>query len=298
MTAVFPDSRQLKMIVCPNCGSSYRISQASLGEGRTVRCARCRTMWFAQPEDVEEAAIAPFEDTTTLTAEKDANAEPDLYDFAVEAVDDEDDEADGAKGGELVPMGSTPLTPAELEAPAPVVVAVMAEPEPQPRPRNRFLKAPPPKVQKPLSARALTWFCVGGSAVLALLIMGRTSVVAMVPETASLFEAVGLGVNLRGMTFRDIKTSETLLNGTPTLMIEGTIDNITGHEVEVPRLRLSVRGDGGRELFVWVAAPAQPKLAPEASMNFRAQLASPPTDGTAVGVRFLTERDSLLTQSK
>ena len=290
------------MIVCPNCGSSYRISQASLGEGRTVRCARCRTVWFAQPEDVEETAITPFEDTTALgeaaAAGEDERAEPALYDFVDETHDVEDNEVDGAEGGEIMPAGAAPLTPAELEALVPVTVAVTPEPQAPPRPRNRFFKPPPAKVKRPLGARALTWFCIGGSALLVLLVLGRASVVAAVPETARLFEAVGLGVNLRGLVFRDIKTSEELLNGTPTLVIEGTIDNITQHEVEVPRLRLSVRGEGGRELFVWVAAPAQPKLAVEASMNFRAQLASPPTDGMAVGVRFLTERDSLLTPPK
>ena len=36
------------LIACPNCSTSYKIDPASLGEaGRTVRCARCKTKWFA-----------------------------------------------------------------------------------------------------------------------------------------------------------------------------------------------------------------------------------------------------------
>ena len=36
------------LIVCPNCATSYMIEPASLGPtGRTVRCARCKTIWFA-----------------------------------------------------------------------------------------------------------------------------------------------------------------------------------------------------------------------------------------------------------
>ena len=36
------------LIVCPSCATPYMIDQAALGPaGRTVRCARCRTSWFA-----------------------------------------------------------------------------------------------------------------------------------------------------------------------------------------------------------------------------------------------------------
>ena len=35
-------------IACPNCKTSYDVGTASLGmNGRTVRCVRCRTVWFA-----------------------------------------------------------------------------------------------------------------------------------------------------------------------------------------------------------------------------------------------------------
>src|SRR5690242_7277413 len=38
------------LIVCPTCSSSYNIDQASLGrDGRTVRCGRCKNLWFAAP---------------------------------------------------------------------------------------------------------------------------------------------------------------------------------------------------------------------------------------------------------
>src|SRR5207302_227486 len=36
------------LIVCPNCATSYSLESSSLGSaGRSVRCARCRTVWFA-----------------------------------------------------------------------------------------------------------------------------------------------------------------------------------------------------------------------------------------------------------
>ncbi|MGA7034494.1 MAG: MJ0042-type zinc finger domain-containing protein, partial [Pseudolabrys sp.] len=52
-------------IVCPNCSTSYAIEEASLGAaGRTVRCARCKTTWFASAhQPVPEMAIAEDADS-------------------------------------------------------------------------------------------------------------------------------------------------------------------------------------------------------------------------------------------
>ncbi|MGB7858630.1 MAG: MJ0042-type zinc finger domain-containing protein, partial [Pseudolabrys sp.] len=44
------------LIACPNCSTSYMIDPASLGEaGRTVRCARCKTAWFASTPEMAGA---------------------------------------------------------------------------------------------------------------------------------------------------------------------------------------------------------------------------------------------------
>src|ERR1700746_3066674 len=47
-------------IVCPHCTTSYAINPATLGEaGRSVRCARCKEVWLARPEDAVEPAAQP-----------------------------------------------------------------------------------------------------------------------------------------------------------------------------------------------------------------------------------------------
>jgi predicted Zn finger-like uncharacterized protein len=44
-------------IVCPNCTTAYDVKPGTIGpEGRSVRCARCRTVWTATP--APEPAIA------------------------------------------------------------------------------------------------------------------------------------------------------------------------------------------------------------------------------------------------
>src|SRR5262249_40751526 len=46
-------------IVCPSCATSYDLSPAALGNGRSVRCVRCRNVWFATPDAEPAAARAP-----------------------------------------------------------------------------------------------------------------------------------------------------------------------------------------------------------------------------------------------
>src|SRR6201999_1347506 len=49
-------------IVCPHCTTSYAINPGTLGaSGRTVRCARCKEVWLARPEDAVEPASAMAE---------------------------------------------------------------------------------------------------------------------------------------------------------------------------------------------------------------------------------------------
>src|SRR4029078_1785684 len=78
------------LIVCPTCSTSYNIDPVSLGrDGRTVRCGRCKNLWFAAPPspvagfvadviaeaEAREAPAAPPPATTTV----------DVDDFGLEA---------------------------------------------------------------------------------------------------------------------------------------------------------------------------------------------------------------------
>jgi predicted Zn finger-like uncharacterized protein len=66
-----PDGRESPMhIACPNCAISYRVEDSVIGAlGRSVRCVRCKTVWFAAApsnipglRDHEEAATAAATD--------------------------------------------------------------------------------------------------------------------------------------------------------------------------------------------------------------------------------------------
>jgi hypothetical protein len=69
------------------------------------------------------------------------------------------------------------------------------------------------------------------------LIIWRADVVRAMPQTAAFFKMTGMGVNLRGLAFEDLKISTELVNNKPVLLIEGAIVDITRKPVEIPRLR-------------------------------------------------------------
>src|SRR5580704_14200068 len=64
-------------IVCPNCQTAYHVDPSAVGAGgRSVRCARCRTVWFAANTQVlSEIAASHRAEMAQFAA---AGAESDL----------------------------------------------------------------------------------------------------------------------------------------------------------------------------------------------------------------------------
>jgi predicted Zn finger-like uncharacterized protein len=63
-------ARNLAMlIVCPSCSTSYDVGASSLGKnGRSVRCLRCRTVWFAAAVGERRPAVAAPEPAGSVDA--------------------------------------------------------------------------------------------------------------------------------------------------------------------------------------------------------------------------------------
>jgi hypothetical protein len=127
----------------------------------------------------------------------------------------------------------------------------------------------------------------------ASLIAWRLDVVRLLPQTASIYAAIGLPVNLRGLAFDSVRMSRAEHEGIGVLVVEGSIVNVTGRPVEVPRLRLAVRNEARNEVYSWTALPNRSILAPGETLPFRSRLASPPADASEVQVRFFNRRDIL-----
>jgi hypothetical protein len=125
------------------------------------------------------------------------------------------------------------------------------------------------------------------------LVGARNEVVRYFPQTASLFAAIGLPVNLRNLKFENVKISKETENNVDTLIVDGTIVSTGNASTEVPRLRFSVRNVAGQEIYTWTAAPARSILEAGERLDFHSRLAAPPADAVDVLVRFMTAKDAV-----
>jgi len=298
------------LIVCPHCAASYNVQPNALGPGgRRVRCSGCRCQWTATsqlPPSSGEETIAP----SIQPAETQEEALLAAAAAAKRAASLPQNVRDvGADGG-------TVAAPTIVHAPesanistntaANAVLELEARPVAIAGPRDIESVAAATAGQSPRRQRGRTGFFRGTPmrtppaaptlivlqlAAISAIIGWRSDIVRALPQTASLFQAIGLPVNLRGLTFSDLHTSRDDNAGVTVMVIEGTIENVTEAPVSIPRLRFALRNAAGVELLSWTAPPDQPTLPPGETLPFRSRLASPPPDGYDVSVRFLNRVD-------
>jgi predicted Zn finger-like uncharacterized protein len=145
---------------------------------------------------------------------------------------------------------------------------------------------------RPLPAPRRSSYFLTGLMVLALsmgLIGFRQGVVKLWPKAETAYAALGLPVNLRGLSLDHFHTI-AIKDGTETVLgIEGDITNLRDKTAKIPPIRLAIRDVHGRILYSWIVAAQDPKLGANKTMNFRTRLAAPPQGGKDVLVDFVPE---------
>jgi predicted Zn finger-like uncharacterized protein len=300
------------LIVCPSCSTSYDLSAKALGAGRSVRCAKCKTKWFATAE-------APVDAFAAAAAEPVAAPEPPPPDPGLPPIDEvpddalgsfmvdgvmppdpnESDPAAGAAGAEasdpFAVADSPSIVPASEEDSPSFDPTVEDEPENiETLAARRARRAEAERKNKRglvgmvLSLPFLILVLLG---IVVAAIQWRQAVVKHLPQTASLFAMLGMPVNLRGLEFVGVKSTGEFHDGMMVLVVEGTIVNVTRRTLDVPRLRFAMRNAAGHEVYAWTALPGKTQLASGEALPFKSRLASPPPDGKEVIVRFFNRRD-------
>lgn len=132
---------------------------------------------------------------------------------------------------------------------------------------------------------------VAMTALIAVLLFERVNIVRLMPQTATLYAAVGLPINLRGLVFEDVKTTTEMQDSVPVLVIEGTVRSVARDMADVPRLRFAMRNAAGADIYSWTAVPERTQLGPGQLLTFRTRLASPPPESRSAYVRFVQRRD-------
>jgi predicted Zn finger-like uncharacterized protein len=286
------------LIVCPSCSTSYTIEPGSLGSaGRTVRCARCKTTWFADASPAEVAVAAE-----TVGEPSEAYNSPGVIrpDRGTGPNDmGPADEGVAAPGDPTPEAAETSLpTPAAIADAPPLVPAIesfgiTAGSEPD-EIENFAVRRKRLQARRKRARRSSRWTAL----ILVLfafnvaLIGARNDVVRFFPQTASLFSAVGLPVNLRNLKFENMRITKEAQEGVSSLVVEGTIVSIANGATEVPRLRFAARDGAGQEVYTWTALPSRSILGPGEKLDFRSRFVSPPENAVDVMVRFSSAQDT------
>jgi predicted Zn finger-like uncharacterized protein len=307
------------LIVCPSCTTHYQVEAPLLGEhGRSVRCVRCRTVWLAAPSievvsGGEEAWPPAQADDRWAMAElaKETSASEQFTSLGgdASALNDEtasqwmDASPEEPPAPDAFADATDPISIADAPSVAPTVegeatAAVSELPAAGGLGEDiETFAARQARLEAERNARfrlsGVTAIIVALVALNAALIGWRADVVKIVPQTASLFAAIGLPINLRGLVFEGITSTENAQDGVTVLLIEGNIMNPTSGQVDVPRLRLALRDQDGHEVYSWTVLPARSVLAAHEVLPFRSRLASPPVEGRDMVVRFFNRHDKI-----
>jgi predicted Zn finger-like uncharacterized protein len=277
MVSTLPSS---VVIECPHCGTRYQLPPEAIGpKGRKVACAHCGQTWQAN-------AVA-------MTAPPNPDA---IFDVAAER---DLDDAFTAEERAVNPPPEKDPDEGRLQT----IAAIRAAIGPRPRSSEAVIDATGHKSrQKAFNKRqaALTKQLplarirrvarVAGVSLLVALIVGgitfRTEIVRQNPDLAGAYEALGLGVNVIGLEFRDVTTLVTLRNGASVMQVDARIFSVGARETVVPPVLVTLLDDSGASVYEWSVVPDVRDLEPGEVVDFTTQLTSPPARATRVRLTF------------
>ncbi len=239
------------ILTCPECATRYQTDAAQfMPEGRKVRCAKCGHVWFqAPPQPEQEVQFVPKEEPQ----------QPHQPEYE------------------------------EPTQPEPVYSQRVAYAPPEPvYEEDEEIAAPRPRILERLGA-ALGWAALVGIlfAVGWVGIRFRQDVASLWPQSSSLYAAIGLRVNTRGIQIIKEPARFETENGQVVLLVTGKLANITSHELTVPMIRASLTDDDRRhELCHWSFSPNVPTLKPGQVITFHTRFPNPPLTARNIYLRF------------
>jgi predicted Zn finger-like uncharacterized protein len=273
------------VIECPHCGTRYQLPMEAIGpKGRKVACAHCGQTWQANGVTAPPNPDAIF----------DATAEREL---------------DQAFSDEERAVNPPPVQDPD-EGRMQTIAAIRAAIAPRPKPGETVLDAAGQKKrqkafnkrqaaltkQLPLARIRRVSRGASVSLLMLLIICGiafRAEIVQQNPDLAGAYEALGLGVNVIGLEFRDVTTLVTLRNGASVMQVDARIYSVAARDTTVPPVLVTLLDDSGASLYEWSVVPDVQDLEPGEVVDFTTQLTSPPPRATHVRLTFTDSKGRL-----
>jgi len=112
----------------------------------------------------------------------------------------------------------------------------------------------------------------------------RERIMVLVPETTRLYALVGLASAPpppvgEGLELRDVTSVRRLVDGQRTLLIEGSVVNVTDTPQTVPTLRAVLTDPQGQEITHWTFTAEGGDLPPGGVTTFQTSTQDPPREG-------------------
>ncbi|HEY8594450.1 MAG TPA: MJ0042-type zinc finger domain-containing protein [Devosiaceae bacterium] len=268
------------IIACPHCDTRYDVSAETLGSaGRQVQCARCGKAWRATAESaVEElkvvggvaiemarpsagrakdAAVAP---PNQGTPPPDDNLFSDVAEAALDAGF-EAEEKRSVHNASSIP----PATKVDMALIRKRRHAMMR------RQKELARGLPSSRIRRTVRTVAITALVIliGGGLSL------RTELVRVMPSLAGLYSAIGLGVNVIGLDFTDVRTLRARKDGKDVIEVSARIVNVAGRAVFVPPVLVDLFDAGGKPIYAWTVVPREHVVGPGESFDFSTQVTAP-----------------------
>lgn len=272
------------IITCPNCQTRYQVAQNAIGSaGRKVQCANCQQSWQAVPEPDEPPPPKPRLVETKKTSDEldkpplDPGAEAEM-DAEFEAAAGQETGRKSAHDPESLMRSMEELADGELDT----GLSEQRHRAMRARQQRFAKKLPMGRVRK--NARIVAFTLLG------IIVIGgfflRTEIVRMFPELAGVYQAVGLSVNVIGLEFDNVETLRAQQDGQDVTLISGRVRNVTGAQVQIPAIVVSICGPDSEVLYSWSVAPPVQFLGPGESVEFETQLNSAPGDAEMIELVF------------
>ena len=280
-------------VACPKCGTRYQLPFDAIGpKGRMVTCAHCRQTWHAEgaaappplpdPDQMFDEAAESELDRAFAEAEQERVALPDRIEAA---------ERSGRPAG---PSGTAQADPApDAGSLGPVASSGKSPPvdaHADRRTRASFARRQAAiGRQLPLAKlrRGARWAVLS---VLAALVAGgiafRTEIVRELPALAGGYEALGLGVNVVGLEFHDVRTLTLTRGGVEIMQIDARVYSIAARSVVIPPIVVTLLDDEDNALYEWSIRPETRDLEPGELIDVSTQLSAPPSGASRVRLTF------------
>ena len=269
------------ILTCPECATRYLLSDADrIGSvGRTVRCSKCQTSWFVS-SDLDELTLKDNEHAEILAQVQSA---PKVEDPNLDRrkSSHSDFKSGGVSGRvEDKPLDTRPENTdhnTRFDTPYSPGAHVGVR-DRQDRRRRNFR----------LTIIGLIWGITLGLLALAatLAYLSRQDVIDKYPKAATLYRAFGIDVSAQGLAFDKPVTRSVFIDGSPVLVINGSVKNITTRTMSLPMVALSLHNTALEPLAEWRVEFANTELAKGKRSEFIAHFPNPPIDAVHLRYRF------------